>query len=1832
MPNFVDDLTSLSYPKLTSRPTAPGQEDYTLRAGDWNELCQAAVDLRGAVLDLRDEVDALGEVSVGPYVDLRAEPYNLVADDSSLAVRAANTAGLRAAMVAYNGTDARLTFGSGSYYFDKESGQIGSIRFGSSGDRMTKVHLVGQGPGMTRLVQHGEGNGGDWSLMVVDYCTDCSVRDLTVEQGTIDRPDPGQQNHLIELRNSETSGSLYTERIDFVNVSFGKCIGDAFFHRAGSTYPVRNVRLLNFRMNLNGVCIKTWAASTAYALGAEVHKDDSGTLRRYRCITAGTSAGSGGPTGTGADITDGTAHWEYKSGGPRLGARSGISFQGGYNNYEIANGVMYGAQNSLVDMEASAAGMRDGVYFHDLLLDHSFSNSAYAISAGSTATAQAKNLRFQNVKVFEGIVQVLYVDSIVLDDVTVSLNETLNADPTIANLVVRNTVTDLRLVNLDLQRNAGTAGYCLDIQGAGNMKRHTIDGGRFIQNTATYPILIDGVDKLTIKNEPLVHYKAGSGASSYPAVMVQAVSANADEFSCESLRVVCDTGTMRAALEMQGRAPRTMNNIAIRGVRCAGEVTDTVIIGIGAAATVDLNPIITDCDKGSSGATLRQVDASDATITTVIPIVGGNRGGAKTYEGTGAPSFSAARGSLYLRNDGGATTTLYVNTDGATAWTTGAGTSYEVDVTQAPYNATGDGATDDRAAIQAAINAVIAAGGGTLYFPPGTYKVGRNGANAFCLDLNGCRNVAFRGEPGKSRIKHPDDVAAGLGGGTNAYCRMLWVRNCWDLDIEGLIFDGNWGQFITAVKVESDQKNLASLPSNTLHAEDTTGFPSSGSFKIVTRTGAQLLTYTGKTATTFTGVSAGTGILREGDKIILADMEREYTAIAVASNGATLPQATINVDDTSDLPASGTAYIETSLGIQTVTYTGKTATTLTGCAGGTGVMSTGGTVLHLTGDLNQDNPKQIDARNTLLFIYGSDGTVQTENKNITIRNCRFEDAYGDFAWVGAWSYNVKFVDCYGDRSARNGFTISNFAEGVHFTRCYLDNVLVTAVDCEPVEGPVHHVTIDDCDLNTWANPYRGTGVSPLSIAGGTVGRPAEWNLAMHWRVTSSRIRGSALISGVRDIKFDNCFFHCDYGNANAGPVVLYGHCDDVSVENSYIVSRVTPANHNNFGCVNIRRYDTNSNSSTVPGNITVRNCTIKGRNGVGGVYIEPGGYGGATGTATALTAASAPSTAATLTDAGETWDVNYWAGHQVLMGGVLANIISNTADTLTLGPLFENYTQTSWADARGNPAPAPSLGVYVIKPIGARIHIDHNRFDLVNDGDGAGSFGVKVDGDSSSVNWNEGYEDARVSIKYNDTRGATGPAIHVVVPPSVVSMKEIEIIGNHAWDDQPTRTMTSGVLFENADLITYRTVYGNTVDSGTTISGLTSGSWKLGGGYPESWAGYEDPNGEIFAPPASTYQRLNSNVIYLKESPVTASTGWTALKGNIRANIRDIGTQQTGTGDLNMTGLMPASVDGDIELLFINTTYSSATAGADATLSTPARFVKKASATSNYSSNTIVNRAAIWWRRKQPGDVAPVIADSGDFNQAVVVAVKDCIGYGDPFDFAPVATTNTSLSLAVTATGGTTVSDGALFGVFLTWFIGGTTRTVSGWANADADLTEEAESFQRSVQIGSDRVACALFLGRTETAATIGNTTATLDAESYALWTTLAFALKPAQVLARASGTITCVAKASLVDGDYLTIGDGMSPAKLYEFDLTPNGVTAGRIVVDVSADTSAAQVAARLRTAILANQPSLGVTDNGDGTLSITHNWAGSGGNVAMTENVTNAGFTVSGLSGGQG
>ena len=60
----------------------------------------------------------------------------------------------------------------------------------------------------------------------------------------------------------------------------------------------------------------------------------------------------------------------------------------------------------------------------------------------------------------------------------------------------------------------------------------------------------------------------------------------------------------------------------------------------------------------------------DAVVAGGAALLTGTSSSVGVYVGSGAPTVSAAKGSLYLRTDGSSTSTrAYINTDGGTTWT-----------------------------------------------------------------------------------------------------------------------------------------------------------------------------------------------------------------------------------------------------------------------------------------------------------------------------------------------------------------------------------------------------------------------------------------------------------------------------------------------------------------------------------------------------------------------------------------------------------------------------------------------------------------------------------------------------------------------------------------------------------------------------------------------------------------------------------------------------------------------------------------------------------------------------------------------------------------------------------------------------------------------------------------------------------------------------------------------------------------------------------------------------------------------------------------------------------
>lgn len=122
---------------------------------------------------------------------------------------------------------------------------------------------------------------------------------------------------------------------------------------------------------------------------------------------------------------------------------------------------------------------------------------------------------------------------------------------------------------------------------------------------------------------------------------------------------------------------------------------------------------------------------------------------------------AASAGSLWTRATPTGGAQLFQNVDGgATTWSIDNLvnlTIYNVKT----YGATGDGITDDMVAINAAVTAAIAGGGGGIYFPPGTYRVTKPAANFGSIFLNNIKDLTFFGDGFASTISMIGSAAFG---------------------------------------------------------------------------------------------------------------------------------------------------------------------------------------------------------------------------------------------------------------------------------------------------------------------------------------------------------------------------------------------------------------------------------------------------------------------------------------------------------------------------------------------------------------------------------------------------------------------------------------------------------------------------------------------------------------------------------------------------------------------------------------------------------------------------------------------------------------------------------------------------------------------------------------------------------------------------------------------------------------------------------------------------------------------------------------------------------------
>lgn len=1128
----------------------------------------------------------------------------------------------------------------------------------------------------------------------------------------------------------------------------------------------------------------------------------------------------------------------------------------------------------------------------------------------------------------------------------------------------------------------------------------------------------------------------------------------------------------------------------------------------------------------------------------------------------------------------------------------------------------------------------------TVFTPAKRFYFDRAPGTTRSILFDGLKGIRFVGVPNKSEWRAVPNIA-----GTALLCRTFQITACRNLEIDGMIIDGGWGNALAKIGYLS---HLVALPQTTIYFENVDDLPDAGRILVPTDAGIQTVTYTGKTGGIdphLTGCSGGTGTMRLNNKCALFNRSVGSSTVALASNGVTLSATPQNITliSTASFPTSvqtGEARVYVSGTPSLIQWTGIAGNVLQGVTGTATLVGagdgSGSVVQFVTGQGDQlatnaasiqDDPKNHG------FVYGTDGETFTANKGITFRNCKLRNFYGDGV-ACYYSEDVKLIDTTIELCARNNVTLSNDAHGMTIDRCKLISAFATAIDSEPVEGPTSRVRVTNTTIEPWWDPASTINLV-VTIQGGVVNRPAPWNYTSDWVITGCTIEGSIQVSCATDIHIHN---NALTNKRSARAVVLVDqYCGDVWVDGNKIRAEGGNTAEANRGAITVLPYRFNDNSAGVPRQCHITKNVIEARDGMAGVWTGAvGGYQGFSGlSATGYTVPPGSGQNGVLAFSGTPFaglPTNVLLGHKVLIGTSYACITANTNNTLTVAPVA-NVGVRCFFDAQGRTMADPSSFPVAAKvlPTGGWVHVEDNEVDCTADASAAGGSCYVF---NTSSTWDEGYTDVRVSFKGNTGNGATGPGMIVSVQGGG-DPSWLEVVDNKLYDNQATQTMTMGIQFVNANAWQFISFFGNEAPGFTLQKGLKEANyWFTGGSTPSTYAGNVDPEGFLFAEPTSLYHWLQASTLLMKGSAVDFDTGWAVVKTTPVPGIRGFSTLKGGTTALTWTtDEMPPSVLEDTEVLIVNDTAAGSDPGA-ASLSTPSRFVQLSSDVGFLGGVNYYHRCTLFTRTKRSTDVPPVVANAGARGlRAVIVALKDLTKVGSVVGGVVSANGSSNPGPSPVSVGGALVTDvnNALALNIVSWF-SGIYGTADSFVNTDqAELSVQLQASTTAVDSNYPQIAIAT--GRVlDSGTTVNATTCTLSPNTYAVWAAFQIWFKPFEEPARATGTITCTTKANYVDGETHTIGDGMSIAKVYEFDVAGDGVTGGRVQVNISTDTTAAQVAARLRTAILANQPSLAVVDNADGSLALTHQWAGQGGNVTMSDTVTNVGHTHTGMSNGKG
>lgn len=749
-------------------------------------------------------------------------------------------------------------------------------------------------------------------------------------------------------------------------------------------------------------------------------------------------------------------------------------------------------------------------------------------------------------------------------------------------------------------------------------------------------------------------------------------------------------------------------------------------------------------------------------------------------------------------------------------------------------------AADNGLAIRNAVAAANEAGGGIVFVPPrpdgskAVYTIAEDGATNISLDL--LPNVHLFGVPGRSWLRHPVGLDA-------QSLTILRLRELSGTIIDGIGWDGAWGNAVTRVSIASNEQTL---PQATINAGDTSDFPAAGTFWIVQgKRAAQQIAYTGKTDTSFTGCSGGEGTIYAGDKIFLFDDDDGHNHADQNIGGTQPKNYGLKIDGCENIIVSRCRARDTYGDLIRIAYGSDVE-----------IPSRNIVVRDFVGEWNAWNG--VTFSNTVegclldnCYIDNTFGTsIDSEPVNGATRNIHVRGGF-----YGLWcnpanpdrSTNLAISIQGGQGSIggpilyARGWRLENVrAEGSIVISSAQDvNLVAPEVVCDfdgvsyppiLIEQNAQDIVVDRPTIYDRCGQRAGEN-SSIAVRfyanGSVISQPGSVTI-IEPTIYHQNGRDGVRINGTGGRAYSNTKeMRPDSGNATGVTATTVTDASAAWVASQFVGMTVK------MGGVQAAITANDATSLTFAGG-------WKNADGSAAATPAAGAYTiGAQGTASAITDN-------TLTDPAAAWAVNQWEGWVVKIGGVLGSVLSNTATVLTLDvPLSWS---SGWHDWRGQHVDTPAPGDYTLDDdaIGY-VTLIGGTMDGVDQGFGAGGHSVSMQTDHSGM---------RVRVLRPVCKDPTGAAIYVKGWNAQRSYKHLEIVDPLAFDTRITPLCTSVMQFSTPfweKMILRGAIRGEGVPA--VVSGLTSGTWLEEDGIVQRWAGYGAP--AMSSPDGSTYRRLD---------------------------------------------------------------------------------------------------------------------------------------------------------------------------------------------------------------------------------------------------------------------------------------------------------------------------------------------------------------------------------------